>query len=135
MTRGSNFALALFAILSLAACAAPGRSATIDEAFLSGTWQVDLRPTPDAAPYFQELVITEAGNGSMSGTFYGAPFSEGRINDDWGTLRIAFVTADGSGPYYHSAVLNDGRLEGLSHSSGRDFLAYWSATKREVTEN
>jgi hypothetical protein len=42
---------------------------------------------------------------------------------------FAFVTADGSGPYNHSAVLWDGRLEGLTNSTGRDFLSYWSAVK------
>jgi len=65
----------------------------------------------------------------FEGTFYGSPISQGRINADWGTIRIAFVTEDGSGPYNHSAVLAEGRLEGLTNSTGRDFLSYWSATK------
>lgn len=96
---------------------------------LVGTWKVDLRPTPDAPAYFQEFVVTAVDGKTFTGTFYGAPISQGRINTDWGTVRIAFVTADGSGPYNHSAVLKDGRLEGLTNSTGRDFLAYWSAEK------
>lgn len=108
-----------------AAPASPAPKADV----LIGTWQVDLRPTPDAPPYFQELVITAVTGKTFTGTFYGAPLSEGRINTDWGTVRVAFVTADGSGAYHHSAVLHGDRLEGLTNSTGRDFLAYWSAKK------
>lgn len=98
---------------------------------LLGTWVVDLRPTPDSEPYYQEFVVTSVQGNAFTGTFYGAPVSQARINTDWGTLRLAFVTADGSGPYNHSAVLSDSRLEGLSNSTGRDFLSYWTAVKRE----
>jgi len=102
----------------------------VDAGALLGTWKVDLRPTPGAPPYFQEFVVTRVLDGkSFEGTFYGTPVTQARINTDWGAVRIAFVTADGSGPYYHSAVLRDGRLEGLTNSSGRDFLSYWSAVK------
>ncbi|MEM7281234.1 MAG: hypothetical protein AAF438_06370 [Pseudomonadota bacterium] len=94
-----------------------------------GTWKVDLRPTPDAKPYFQEFVVTSIEGSSFIGTFYGTPVSEGRINTDWGKVRIAFVTTDGSGAYNHSAVLEGDTLEGLSNSTGRDFLSYWSAEK------
>lgn len=97
---------------------------------LLGTWKVDLRPTPDAAPYFQEFVVTQVEGKAFNGTFYGSPISQGRLNTAWGTVRIAFVTADGSGPYNHSAVLSGGRLEGLTNSTARDFLSYWSASKQ-----
>jgi hypothetical protein len=97
---------------------------------LPGTWIVDLRPTPDAEPYYKEFVITAVDGNSFSGTFYDTPISEGRVNTDWGKLRIAFMTEDGSGPYYHAAVLEGDTLEGTSNSTGRDFLAYWSAVKQ-----
>jgi len=97
---------------------------------LLGTWKVDLRPKPDADPYFQEFVVSKVEGKTFSGTFYGSPISQGRLNSDWGAVRIAFVTADGSGPYNHSAVLSGGRLEGLTNSTGRDFLSYWSASKQ-----
>ncbi len=113
----------------LAACSSLPSEEPIDENYLLGEWKVDLRPVPDAEPYYQDFVITAVQDGSFSGTFYGAEISDGRINSDWGKLRIAFATADGSGPYYHSATLEDGKLEGLSNSTGRDFLAYWSAVK------
>lgn len=115
---------------SFSACAlndAARRAASPDD--LIGTWQVDLRPAPDAEPYYQEFVVSSVEDDSFTGTFYGSPVSEARINTDWGKLRIAFVTADGSGPYNHSAVLEGEKLEGLSNSTGRDFLSYWSAVR------
>jgi len=101
-----------------------------DPATLVGTWKVDLRPTPAAPPYFQRFVVHQVhADLRFEGSFYGAPVSEGRINADWGTLRIAFVTADASGAYHHSAVLQGARLEGLTNSTGRGFLSYWSAER------
>jgi hypothetical protein len=98
---------------------------------LLGTWKVDLRPAPTAAPHFQEFVVLKVNpNHTFEGTFYGAPVSQARINSAWGAVRIAFVTSDQSGPYNHSAVLQGNTLEGLTNSTGRDFLAYWSAVKQ-----
>lgn len=97
---------------------------------LVGTWKVDLRPVPTADPYFQEFVVTSVDGKTFTGTFYGTPVTQARINTDWGTVRIAFVTSDGSGPYNHSAVMTDGKLDGLSNSTGRNFLSYWSAEKQ-----
>ncbi len=123
------FAVALTASV-LAACSTTGPAIAPAATDLVGTWQVDLRPLPSSQPYLQELVVTGVQGKAFTGTFYGAPISQARINTDWGALRIAFVTSDGSGPYNHSAVLNGARLEGLTNATGRDFLAYWSAAKR-----
>jgi hypothetical protein len=98
---------------------------------LIGTWTVDLRPRPGDAEYFQEFVIAEVPGKGFTGTFYGTKVEQARINTDWGAVRIAFVTSDQSGEYHHSAVLKGGRLEGLSNSTGRDFLSYWSAVKKK----
>ncbi len=122
-------ALALTIGCSTVQVPAPASTA-VSAPSLVGTWKVDLRPTPDAAPSFQEFVVTSVNGNRFEGTFYGSPLRDGRINTDWGTVRIAFVTEDGSGPYNHSAVLAAGRLEGLTNSTGRDFLSYWSATKQ-----
>lgn len=130
------FLLSLISLFlaSSASAVAPvvSRAANADAQSLVGTWQVDLRPTPDAPSYFQELVITQAQARSFAGTFYGTPVTQARVNTDWGKVRIAFVTEDGSGPYHHSAVLSGLRLDGLSNSTGRDFLAYWSAVKSDT---
>jgi len=124
-----SFAI-LLAALCLGACTTiQPLSTEVVEDSLVGTWRVDLRPTPNADPYFQEFVVTSVQDSSFSGNFYNSPISQGRINTDWGTLRIAFTTADGSGPYHHSAILKGKKLEGLSNSTGRDFLAYWSAVR------
>ncbi len=126
-------ALALSVLLSAASGGAQTPAPAAPSAsVLVGTWKVDLRPTPSAAPYFQELVVTKvnASNNTFEGSFYGAPVTQARIDVTWGAVRIAFVTADGSGPYNHSAVLHGGRLEGLTNSTGRAFLSYWSAVKQ-----
>lgn len=131
VSAGSNVLIALLVCSLLSACSTPALSpGAVDPDRLVGAWVVDLRPTPDAPPYLQELVIESVVGLTFTGSFYGAEVTEARINTDWGTLRIAFVTADGSGPYHHSAVLRGSMLEGLSNSTGRDFLRYWSATQR-----
>lgn len=123
--------LAAVAITSvLAACATTETAIAPAATDLVGTWQVDLRPSPGSPPYLQEFVVTGVQGKAFTGTFYGAPITQARINTEWGAIRIAFVTTDGSGPYNHSAVLSGARLEGLTNSTGRDFLAYWSATRR-----
>jgi hypothetical protein len=124
-------ALLLTALVLLTGCTAPPVKTIPEPAELIGVWKVDLRPDPAAAGYYQEFVVTSVQGKSFSGTFYGAPVSQARINTDWGAVRIAFVTADGSGDYNHSAVLTGDKLEGLTNSTGRDFLSYWSATKEK----
>ena len=121
--------LAVPAALALAACGtiAPP-AATADH--LVGTWQIDLRPSPDAAPYVQPFVVTGVREGTFTGTFYGAPVSQARLNTRWGAVHLAFVTEDASGAHHHAAVLRDGRLEGTTNSTGRDFLACWSGTRQ-----
>jgi hypothetical protein len=100
-----------------------------DPGALVGTWEVDLRPTPDSEPYLQQFEVTAVSGDGFEGSFYGTPIEEGRLNVDWGALRFAFVTSDGSGPYNHSGVLDEGRMEGTTHSLGRDFLSYWTASR------
>jgi hypothetical protein len=101
-----------------------------DAQTLLGTWTVDLRPQPEAPAYLKNFVITSISGNSFQGSFYDTPITEGRINVEWSAVRIAFVTADGSGPYNHSAVLVGKRLEGLTNATGRGFLAYWSAVRQ-----
>ena len=130
-SAGSNVVVTLLFCTLLGACSTLSRPpATVDTGRLVGTWVVDLRPLPGASPYIQELVVESVEGLTFAGRFYDTEVTEARINADWGTLRIAFVTEDGSGPYHHSAVLNGSTLEGLSNSTGRDFLRYWSATRR-----
>lgn len=126
-----KFSFLLTAIFILSGCAT---SEPITEhpsaSLLVGVWKVDLRPLPGSSEYYKELVVNSVDGKTFNGTFYDAPISEARINTDWGAVRIAFDTADRSGSYHHSAVLKNGRMEGLSNSTGRNFLSYWSAEKK-----
>ena len=94
---------------------------SLDAADLVGTWKVDLRPTPDADPYFAELRVTAAGDRYLEGSFYGTTIREARINLDWGALHFAFVTEDGSATYHTSGrLLADGSLAGTTHAIGAE---------------
>jgi hypothetical protein len=131
---GLRMAGALF-VLVFGTCLAMGAEneaspPTAAADILIGTWKVDLRPTPDSEPYFKEFVVRSVQGNAFTGTFYDTEISQARINTDWGKLRIAFVTADGSGAYHHSAVLDADKLEGMTNATGRDFLSYWSAVKQ-----
>jgi hypothetical protein len=125
-----RIAVPLLLLTLIAGCAAPDQtSKQMDPQVLVGTWKVDLRPKPTDPPYYQDFVVLSINGRTFTGPFYGAPIEQARINTDWGAVRIAFVTADQSGPYNHSATLIAGRLEGLTNSTGRAFLSYWSAAK------
>ncbi len=115
--------------LTIVVLVAFNRASPPDPANLVGTWQVDLRPTPDAEPYFQAFVVTSVDGDSLQGTFYGSPIERGRINAAWGSVQFAFVTSDGSGPYNHAGRLEGKRLEGSTYSLGRGFLLPWRAER------
>ncbi len=106
----------------------PGAAVSADA--LLGTWTVDLRAVPGAPGYYKDFIVTAVDGKNFSGTFYDTPVTEARINTAWGAVRIAFDTSDGTSAYHHSAVLKDGKLEGLSNVTGRKFLSYWSAVKK-----
>ena len=121
----------LISLALLTGCASPPNTTgpVVDAQQLVGTWKVDLRPKPGDPGYFQAFVVSSVQGPTFSGSFYGAPIEQARINTDWGAVRIAFVTSDPSGAYHHSATLKGGQLEGLTNSTGRDFLSYWRATR------
>lgn len=96
---------------------------------LIGTWRIDLRPTPESDPFYAEMHITGVEGKSIAGRFFDSPMEEGRINMDWGKIRFSFVTEDGSGPYYTSGVLDGDRMQGTTHSAGRDFLSVWTGER------
>ncbi len=94
---------------------------------LVGNWKADLRPTPDAEPYFAPFVVTSATENALTGSFYGSPIREGRVNVLWGKPYFAFVTDDGSGSYHTAGYWEAGTLHGTTHSLGRDFVSVWTA--------
>jgi hypothetical protein len=107
------------------------RRPALDAGALVGTWTVDLRPTPDAEPYLKTFVVRSVADGRLEGTFYDTPIREGHLDTAWGAVRFAFVTEDGTGVYHTSGTLENGRLEGTTHSLGRGFLQVWSAVRAE----
>lgn len=126
-----RFLVPLLPLVFVAGCATKGHDVrAVDVQELVGTWRVDLRSKPGDPEYFQQFVVSSVNGKEFAGTFYGAQIEQARINADWGAVRIAFVTADQSGPYNHSATLVGGRLEGLTNSTGRNFLSFWSAVRR-----
>lgn len=122
--------LATAALVLLVSVSTAAEEAKPEAAKLLGTWSVDLRPTPDADPYFQPMTISSIDVGEIQATFYGAATENGAVNTDWDAVRFAFTTEDGSGVYHTTGVLReDGTIEGTTHSLGRGFLSYWTATR------
>ncbi|MCA9727433.1 MAG: hypothetical protein KC729_07105 [Candidatus Eisenbacteria bacterium] len=116
-------------LLFLMGCAGATKQRSGGEAGLLGTWKVDLRPTPDAEPYYQEFIVEQIEDGTFRGSFYHTPVENARLNTDWGEVHFAFTTADNSGAYNTSGVLRDGILHGTTHSLARGFLAVWTAER------
>ena len=97
---------------------------------IEGTWKIDLRPTPEAAPYYQYLTISRVEEGRVYGSFYNSPLQYGTINQDWGTVVVAFVTQDAGGNTYNTTLEVDGdRMRGTTHSIERSFLAVWTGMR------
>lgn len=97
---------------------------TIDE--IKGTWQIDLRPTPNSEPYLKDFYITEVSGKKFQGEFYGSEFSNGMLNTDWDHIHFAFTTNDSSNTYYHSGYFSEDKIYGISYSEGRKFISYWT---------
>lgn len=121
-------------VLALVHCgcaSTQGPASTPTVADLVGTWKVDLRPTPDAAPYYQEFVVEKVDGTAFFGSFYGTPIENALANTDWAQVHFAFTTSDGSGAYNTSGVLVGSQLKGTTHSIGRGFLNVWTAERAE----
>ena len=97
-----------------------------------GSWTVDLRPTPDAAPYLRKLVITAVEGTHIDGNFYdGSPLQAGRVNTSAGPVPcFAFFTDPGEG-VYQTAVRQVGpdRLKGITLSTTRGFVLPWTPVR------
>ncbi|MEM9064450.1 MAG: hypothetical protein AAGB51_03055 [Planctomycetota bacterium] len=106
--------------------------AAFDPSELVGTWAVDLRPTPAAAPYTVELVIASVGDGTLEGTFYnGSAISNANVETTKAGVSFAFTTFDGSELYGTQGTLIGGELRGATHAPGRGFLMPWRGRRAE----
>jgi hypothetical protein len=97
---------------------------------LLGTWELDLRPTPESEPYLKDFEIKDFKDGLLKGVFYETDFNDGKINADWGIIHFAFTTADQSGTYFHSGHIEKGQIKGISFSTGRGFMIPWMGKKK-----
>ena len=126
-------AAALGTILVAGTGAAPAHrvdSATPDPSDLVGTWRVDFRPTPESDPYYVEFTVVSASEDGLTGTFYDSAIETSAVNTDWGDLRFAIVTVDGSARYVTTGVLEGRTLSGTTYSPDRDLLAVWTAERQ-----
>lgn len=98
---------------------------------LTGTWTLDLRPTPDAEPSPQPFVVAVDDDGALTGTFNGSEIRDGRVNATWDGLRFSFTTTDGAWTYTTQGVVRGGRLEGTTYAPHRNLLSVWTATRAE----
>ena len=98
-----------------------------------GRWDVSLYYSDEAAPSKTEMIITGEESGSLTGSFYGSAFSEGRATIYNGTIIFTAITSDGTGPYIHSGRLRNGTFHGQTLSQGRDFLMTWTAERGTPT--
>jgi hypothetical protein len=93
---------------------------------LIGTWKIDLRPTQESKPYYQEFVIKSIDGKKFTGSFYGSPFGKGLFNTEWNKrVYFAFSTSDRTHTYYHSGYFQDGKVYGISYCPTRNLVSRW----------
>jgi CubicO group peptidase (beta-lactamase class C family) len=97
---------------------------------LTGTWQLDLRPTPNSEPYLKDFIVSEMAGKGFSGEFYGTPFTGGQINSDWDKTYFAFTTHDKDNYYFHSGFVDGDMISGISHSAERKFTSHWTGARK-----
>ena len=95
-----------------------------------GTWIIDLRPTPESAPYLKEFKFTRIDGKKFDGEFYGYSFSGGFLNTDWDKVYFAFTTQDQSGTYYHSGFVEGNKVTGITLNENREFVLPWKGQKK-----
>jgi hypothetical protein len=98
-------------------------------ASLAGNWSADLRASPTVPAYSQPMSLAVPDDGSLTGTFYGAPITSGRAGSSNGRTCFAFSTSDQSAPDQHSGCVRGEAIEGITWSAGRKFLLAWGATR------
>lgn len=95
-----------------------------------GTWIIDLRPTPESAPYLKEFKFTRIEGKKFDGEFYGYPFTGGFLNTDWDKVYFGFTTQDQSGTYYHSGFVEGNKVTGITLNENRAFILPWKGQKK-----
>jgi len=111
-------------------CITKATFAQQDTKQLIETWKIDLRPTPQSKPYYQNFVIKSIDGKKFKGTFYGSPIVKGLLNTEWkDKIYFAFSTSDRSHTYYHSGYFKDGKVYGISYCPTRNLVSRWSGER------
>jgi len=97
----------------------------------TGTYVIDLRPSPDSDEYLQLFTVSEVSGNTFSGTFYGSKITDGLINSKFENTYLAFTTEDRSNRYYHFVKILNQAIEGLTYSKDRKLIQPWTGTKKE----
>lgn len=108
---------------------ASGQSRPVADSVI-GTFIIDLRPTPESAPYLKEFKFSRVEGKKFDGEFYGYPFSGGFLNTDWEKVYFAFTTQDQSGTYFHSGYVEGNKVFGITLNEGRGFVLPWKGEKK-----
>ena len=98
---------------------------------ITGTYIIDLRPTPSSEPYLKEFKFTKVEGKKFDGEFYGYPFTGGLLNLDWGKIYFAFTTQDQSGIYYHSGYVEGNKVFGITLNEARGLVLPWTGERKK----
>ena len=113
-------------------CITTFTNAQQDTKELIGTYKIDLRPTPEAKPYYQNFVIKSVDGKKFKGTFYGSSIVKGLFNTEWDNrVYFGFSTSDRTNTYYHSGYFQNGKVYGISYCPDRNLVSrWWGQVKR-----
>ena len=124
-----NLIFLIFLVTTVFSQNAPTQDSIVAKESLVGKWILDLRPSPDADPYFQSLLINQQREDKFTGLFYGSAIQEVYLNKNWDKLYFAFKTSDNSNEYYQSGYIVGEEIFGVTFCPGRDFVLPWSGRK------
>ncbi|MEO1027965.1 MAG: hypothetical protein AAFX02_02795 [Pseudomonadota bacterium] len=128
----NNALIATFVSLTISGSALADESVKAED--LLGRWNVDLYYSPSAPPSKTEMIITQAVEGKLEGTFYGTSFDASGYTVFENEVLFTVATGDNSGPYYTSGRLKGDCIDGQTLSVGRGFLMAWKACRAQETE-
>ena len=99
--------------------------------FLEGEWVLDMSPQDSSDSNFAKMTINSIDNGQLKGFFYrdGVEIRNAQINQQTKRLYCALISGDGTGEYYTTFYLENGKLYGTTHSRERNFLSVWVGRK------
>ena len=124
-----NLIFFIFLVTTAFSQNAPTSDSVVAEENLVGEWLLDLRPSPNAAPYFQSLLVNQQREGIFTGVFYDSPIQEVYLNKSWDKLYFAFKTSDNSSEYYQSGYIVGDDIFGITFCPDRDFVLPWSGKR------